>query len=396
MPYSTQAMVKSMKIQEIILRAASKQILWTEAAEIIGVSYRTMKRWKQRYQTFGYDGLFDHRMKRPSPKRVPLDEVQKILTLYREIYKGFNITHFHEKLREHDIHRGYTFVKHALQTSGLISKEPSRGKHRQKRPRRPLVGMMLHLDGSTHEWIPDLPGQYFDLLVLMDDANNKTYDMKLVLEEDTLSCMSVFKHCIARHGLFCSLYSDRASHFFYTPKAGEQVQKGHLTQIGQALTELGITMIPSYSPQGRGRGERAFGTLQGRLSHEFRLHGIKTLEQANLFLQQHYIKEHNKRFAVKPEQAGSAFVPLAPHINLNQIFSIKEQRIVNPDNTVSFQRLTLQIQPSHLRVSFVKCRVTVHLHTDHTLSISYGPHILGRYDAQGIPLSLKVTQRKAA
>src|SRR3989338_2719798 len=183
MPYSTQAMVKSMKIQEIILRAASKQILWTEAAEIIGVSYRTMKRWKQRYQTFGYDGLFDHRMKRPSPKRVPLDEVQKILTLYREIYKGFNITHFHEKLREHEIHRGYTFVKNALQTSGLISKEPSRGKHRQKRPRRPLVGMMLHLDGSTHEWIPDLPGVFLDLLVLMDDATGEIYEMELVEEE---------------------------------------------------------------------------------------------------------------------------------------------------------------------------------------------------------------------
>lgn len=255
---------------------------------------------------------------------------------------------------------------------------------------------MLHLDGSSYEWIPDLPGHYFDLLVLMDDANNKTYDIKLVPEEDTLSCMMLLNNCVANHGIFCSLYSDRASHFFYTPNSGKKASKGNLTQIGRALTELGITMIPSYSPQGRGRGERAFGTLQGRLPNEFRLNNIKTLEQANDFLQKTYIKQHNQRFAVKPEQSGTAFVPVASHIDLDLIFSIKERRTVNPDNTVSFQRLTLQIQPSHLRVSFAKCRVTVHLHLDKTLSISYGPHILGRYNAQGRSLSHRKSKRRAA
>ncbi|MCH7590045.1 helix-turn-helix domain-containing protein, partial [PVC group bacterium] len=202
MQYSTQAMVKFMKIQEIILRAASRQILWTEAAEIIGVSYRTMKRWKQKYQEHGYDGIFDRRMKRPGPKKVPFEEVNKILTLYRETYMGFNITHFHEKLQDHGIRRGYPFVKSLLQTSGLVAKTLSRGKHRKKRPRRPVVGMTLHLDGSSHEWIPDLPGRYFDLLVLMDDANSDVCEMKLVREEDTLSCMEVLKNCIAKQGLF--------------------------------------------------------------------------------------------------------------------------------------------------------------------------------------------------
>ena len=382
--YCITATVKAMKIQEVILKAVSNQILWTEAADIIGVSYRTMKRWKARYQDHGYDGIFDRRMKAPSPKRVPLQELQTILELYRIKYRGFNVTHFHEKLQEHhDITRGYTFVKKALQTAGLVEKSSARGKHRKRRPRKPLVGMMLHLDGSTHEWIPDLPGVFFDLLVLMDDATGEIYEMFLVDQEDTLNCMLLLKNCVAKHGIFCSLYSDRASHFFFTPKAGGKVLEGHLTQIGRALTELGIRPIPAYSPQARGRGERINETLQGRLCNEFRLHGIKSKDAANRFLQEIYIDRFNQRFAVKAEQSGSAFVPLQPHIDLDLIFSVKEERSVGHDNTVAFERLVLQIEPSHLRVSFAKCRVMVHQHFDQTLSITFGPHLLGRYDAHG-------------
>ena len=389
------ATVKAMKIQEVILKAASGQILWIDAADIIGVSYRTMKRWKARYERDGYDGIFDRRMKRPSPKRIPMKELETILNLYRTKYMGFNVTHFHEKLRDHhDITRGYTFVKTALQTAGLVDKTRSRGKHRKKRPRKPLVGMMLHLDGSPHEWIPDLPGQFFDLLVLLDDATGEIYEMELVDEEDTLSCMRLLKDVIAKHGLFCSLYSDRASHFFLTPKAGEKVLENHLTQIGRALAELGIRPIPAYSPQARGRGERMNGTLQGRLPNELRLHGIKTKEEANRFLKEAYIKEHNRRFKVKAEEEGSAFVPVRHHIDLDLIFSIKSERTVNYDNTISFENLTLQIEPSELRVSFAKCRVTVHRHLDQTLSITFGPHLLGRYDPQG--QLLKAFNRRAA
>ena len=246
MQYSMTAMVKAMKIQEVILKAVSGQILWIEAADIIGVSYRTMKRWKLRYEQHGYDGIFDRRMRGPSPKRVPLKELQMILNLYREKYMGFNVTHFHEKLHDdHKIIRGYTFVKTALQTAGLVDKTRPRGKHRKRRPRKPLVGMMLHLDGSPHEWIPDLAGQFFDLLVLLDDATGEIYEMELVDEEDMLSCMRLLKNCVSQHGIFCSLYSDRASHFFLTPKAGGPVQEGHLTQIGRALRELGIRPIPA-------------------------------------------------------------------------------------------------------------------------------------------------------
>jgi transposase len=373
-----------MKIQEVILKAASKQILWTEAADIIGVSYRTMKRWKARYDTQGYDGIFDRRMKSPSPKRIPMQELETILNLYRTTYRDFNVTHFHEKLRDlHNITRGYTFVKCALQTAGLVAKTKTRGKHRIRRPRKVLVGMMLHLDGSSHEWIPDLPGVFFDLLVLMDDATGEIYEMFLVDEEGTLTCMQLLRDCVAKNGIFCSLYSDRAGHFFFTPKAGGKVLEGHLTQIGRALTELGIRPIPAYSPQARGRGERINETLQGRLPNEFRLHGIKTMDAANLFLKKTFIRQFNQRFAVKAEQSGSAFVPIQPHIDLDLVFSIKEERTVGHDNTVSFERLVLQIESSHLRVSFAKCRVLVHQHLNQTFSITFGPHLLGRYDTQG-------------
>jgi len=396
MQYSMAATVKAMKIQEVILKAASGEIRWTEAADIIGVSYRTMKHWKSRYQEHGYDGIFDRRMKCPSPKRVPFKELQTILDLYRTTYYGFNVTHFPEKLRDHhDITRGYTFVKKALQTAGLVEKSPGRGKHRRRRPRKPLIGMMLHLDGSPHEWIPDLPGHFFDLLVLMDDATNEIYGLMLVDEEDTLSCMTLLKECISKKGVFCSLYSDRASHFFFTPKAGEKVLEGHLTQIGRALKDLGVKMIPSYSPEARGRSERMNETLQGRIPHELRLRGIKTKDAANRFFKEVYIKEHNKRFKVKAEQSGSAFVPLPAHIDLNRIFSSQEERTVNRDNTVSCQRLILQIEPSHLRISFAKCRVTVHLHLNQTLSITYGPHLLGRYNPDGCLLNNSKLRRAA-
>ena len=395
MQYSMVATVKAMKIQEVILKAASKQILWAEAADIIGVSYRTMKRWKARYHAHGYDGIFDRRMREPSPKCVPFQELQTILSLYRTTYRGFNVTHFHEKLREHhNITRGYTFVKKALQTAQLVERSSARGKHRKRRPRKPLIGMMLHLDGSTHEWIPGLPGVFCDLLVLMDDATGEIYEMLLVNQESTSTCMRVLRDCIAKRGIFCSLYSDRASHFFLTPKAGGKVLEGHLTQIGRALTELGIRPIPAYSPEARGRSERINETLQGRLPNELRLHGIKTMEGANRFLKEIYIRQFNKRFAVKAEQPGSAFVPVKTHINLDLVFSVKEERCVAHDNTVTFERLSLQIEPSHLRISFAKCRVQVHQHLDRTLSITFGPHLLGHYDPHG--KLFKDSRRRAA
>jgi len=387
--YSRAATERAMKVQEVILRALAKQITWWQAAEIIGISDRQMRRWRERYEQFGFRGLFDRRRGKPSPKRVPLAVVERVLELYRERYFDLNVCHFHEKLAaEHGVQLSYSWVKGVLQGAGLVAKGRKRGVHRQRRERRPLPGMLLHIDGSQHRWFQD--DRWYDLLVVMDDATSEIYYAQLVEEESTRTVMVALQEVIERKGLFCALYSDRGSHFWLTPKAGEAVDPYRLTQVGRALRELGIRMIPAYSPQARGRSERNFGTWQGRLPQELRLAGCTTLEQANGFLRERYIGEFNGRFQVPAAERGSAFVPASTH-DLNRVFSLQFERIVNRDNTVSFENLKLQIEPVRWRGTLAGCGVIVHQHLDGTLSLSYGPHCLGRYDAAGVPLSRKAS-----
>jgi transposase len=374
-------MERVMKIQEVILRAISKQITWIQAAEIIGVRPRTMRRWRYRYEQHGYDGLFDRRLKRPSPKRVPLETVEKVLCLYREQYFDFNVAAYVEKLHEvHEIELSYSWVKTALQKAGLVAKKSKRGSHRKRRPRRPLVGMLLHVDGSKHAWLAGRGLQ--DLIVLFDDATSEVYYAQLVREESTATVMAGLKEVVQMKGVFCALYADRASHLVYTPKAGGPPQANHRTQIGRALEQLGIELIPANSPQARGRCERLFGTWQGRLPQELRLRGITSLEQANHFLREEFIDFHNRRFSVESEQEGSAFVP-AYGADLEKIFSRQEHRVVGNDNIVHYQRKLLQIERQKFRYSMARCRVLVCEHLDGKLSVYYGPHLVGRYDAEG-------------
>jgi len=286
--YSGAAVERAMKVHEVIMRAMSKEIAWFQAAEIIGISCRQMQRWKRRWENHGYEGLLDRRRGQPSPKRIAVPVLQEVLRLYREQYFDFNVRHFHEKLvAQHNIKLSYTWVKTALQMAGLVKRARKRGKHRKRRERRPLPGMMLHIDGSQHSWFED--GCYYDLIAIMDDATNEIYYAQLVEAESTCTVMTALRAVVETKGLFCSLYSDRASHFFLTPKAGEPVADKHLTQVGRALLELGIRPIPAYSPQARGRSERAFRTWQGRLPQELRLRGIKTLAAANEFLRAEYL-----------------------------------------------------------------------------------------------------------
>jgi len=376
--YPEPALERAMKVQEVILRAISGQILWMEAAEILGITDRQMRRWKTRYEEYGYDGLYDRRKKMPSPRRMPLEKAEKILKLYREKYFDFNISHFYDKLRgEHKIKISYNWVRLALEGAGLIKKRTRHDKHRKRRPRKPLVGMMIHMDGSPYDWLGN--GTMCDLVHAYDDANNKLYDIELVKEEDAITCMGILKTVVEKKGIFCSLYTDRASHFFLTKKAGEEVSKDRLTQIGRALQELGIHPIPGYSPQARGRSERLNKTLQGRIPQELRLRGIKTINEANKYLKTEYIKEYNKRFVRKSEQKGTAFMPVPKAVDLDKIFCFKHERTVNNDNTISFKNRILQIGPSELRVSFAKCKVMIYEHLDGSISIGYGPHMLGYY-----------------
>lgn len=379
--YTEAAMERAMKVQEVMLQAMAKKITWWQAAEILGISDRHMRRWRERYEEFGFRGLFDRRRGRPSVKRVPTATVEQVLALYRDRYFDLNVRHFHEKLQaEHGIGLSYSWVKGILQGAGLVGRGRKRGVHRKRRPRRPVPGMLLHIDGSRHRWLGD--ERWHDLIVILDDATSEIYYAQLVQEESTQTVMAALREVIERQGLFCALYSDRGSHFWLTPKAGEAVDHGRLTQVGRALEELGIRMIPAYSPQARGRSERNFGTWQGRLPQELRLRGVATVEAANQFLREEYLAEFNRRFRVKPAQAGSAFRACRQR-ELERIFSLQFERTVNRDNTVSFQNLSLQIQPVRWRATLSGCTVTVHQHLDGTLSLHYGPHCVGRYTAEG-------------
>lgn len=378
---------RTMKVQEVILRAMAKKITWWQAAEILGVSERTMRRWKYGYEKHGFRALFDKRKGKPSGNRAPTAEVEKVLSLYRNQYYDFNVRHFHEKLAEkHDIRWSYTWVKNVLQGAGLVKTKGRQQPHRKRRARRPLPGMLLHIDGSHHQWFSD--GRWYDLLVILDDATSEIYYAQLVPDESTRTVMAALRHVIEQHGLFCALYSDRASHFFSTPKGGGPVDHRQLTQVGRAMKDLGIHMIPAYSPQARGRGERSFQTWQGRLPQELRLAGIQTIEQANAFLNRTYTKEFNKKFAVAAAQRGTAFVPTT-RPDLDRVFSIQQERNVDQDNTVRWGNRILQIQTQTWRSTLAGCRVIVYEHLDHTLSIGFGPHELGRFTLDGMVIGPK-------
>src|SRR5271168_257705 len=390
--YPRAAMERAMKVQDVMLQAMAKKITWWQAAEILGISDRHMRRWRERYVEEGYNGLLDRRRGKPSRRWVPLATVEKVFALYREKYFDLNVQHFHEKLQaEHGIELSYTWVKQALQGAGLVARGRKRGAHRKRRERRPLPGMLLHIDGSRHQWFQD--ERWYDLIVILDDATSEIYYAQLVEEESTATVMAGLREVIERKGVFCALYSDRGSHFWLTPKVGGKVDPHRLTQVGRALRELGAQMIPAYSPQARGRSERSFGTWQGRLPQELRLHGITTLAAANEFLREHYIAEFNGRFQVAPAQRGNAFLP-CPRKNLDLIFSLQFERTVNRDNTVSFQNLQLQIERVQWRGTLAGCTVMVRQHLAGTLSLTHGPHRLGRYTAQGVALTS--TQNAAA
>lgn len=374
--------IRRMRFTDILGRSERSELSQMEAAELLGVSERTFHRWRERYRGSGVEGLDDRRLA-PSPRRASVAEIERMLGLYREQYRGFTVKHFHEHLgKRHNYTLGYTVTKLHLHRSGLVQAASKRSAHRKKRPRRPMVGMMLHQDASTHAWLADGLGKQ-DLVVTMEDATSAIYSMFLVDEEGTTSSLRGVAEVVARHGLFCSLYTDRGSHYFHTPEAGGRVSKSVLTQFGRALKQLGIEHIAAYSPQARGRSERVFSTLQDRLPKEMKLAGIVTVEAANRWLRETYIPDHNTRFAIAAEQEGSAFVTDSMAA-WRDILCVQEERTVGNDNTVRWQRLSLQLPPSRLRTHFVKATVRVHEYPAGELAVYWGPHRLADYNAAGV------------
>ena len=365
----------------LLRRWESAELNQAEAAELLGVGERTFRRWRDRYDEEGEAGLLDRRLGRASGKRVPVDRAEEVEALYSERYQGFTVKHFHEHLvKDHGFGWSYTWTKLHLQWSGLVAKAPRKGAHRRKRERRPLPGMMLHQDGSRHEWLEGKPP--LDLIVTMDDATGTIYSAFLIEEEGTASTFRALNEVFGRHGLPMSLYTDRGAHYFHTPEKGGEIDRGHLTQVGRALKRLGVEHIGAYSPQARGRSERAFGTLQDRLPKELRLAGIASIEAANAYIREVYLPAHNTRFAVAAAQPGSAFTSI-PGVDLDEILCVEEERQVQNDNCVSYRTLKLQIPPSPLRPHFVKARVKVHVYADGSHALFHGPRCIGRYDENG-------------
>jgi transposase len=371
--------LRTMKFEEIYARTSERKLGQFEAAEILGVSERTFRRWRDRYEAEGAEGLYDRRLGLVSGRRAGVDEVMAVLELFDTRYWDFTAKHFWEKLIEkHDFKRSYNWVRLTLQEYSRIRPAPRRGAHRRKRPRRPLAGMMLHQDGSSHQWVA---GQWWDLIVTMDDANSEVCSGFFVHEEGTMSTLRAVDEVISAKGLFCSLYADRGSHYWHTPEAGGRVDKDNPTQVGRALNQLGIELIAAYSPEARGRSERMFGTLQKRLPQELRLAGVETMEAANRYLADVFWPAHNARFAVPAAEQGSAFVPFAGP--LDDILCVQVERVVGGDNTVRYKNRSLQIPADRHRHHYVKARVRVHEYPNGTLAIFHGPRCLARYHADG-------------
>jgi transposase len=395
---------RMVKFLDVLTRWEAGSLSMSQAGELLGMSERQFRRYRDRYEEDGLEGLKDRRLGKASPKRVPASERERIVALYRETYRGWNVKHFHEHLRrDHGFRLSYTFVKLQLHTAGLVERAARRGAHRRKRERKPCAGMMLHQDGSRAAWLAGQP--MLDLIVTLDDATSEIYSAFLVEEEGTASTLRALLEVFTAKGLPSSLYTDRGSHYFITAEADGPVDKLRLTQVGRALRQLGIEHIPAYSPEARGRSERMFGTLQDRLIKELakaredgRERPDKTREdgrerpdgaritdiaQANRWIREVYLPQHNARFAQPAAVADRGFVVPGDPAQLREILCVQGDRVVDRDNTVAWERLKLQLPESPLRHHYVKARVRVHAYPDGTLAVFHGPRCLARFTAHG-------------
>lgn len=361
--------VVRMRFGSIFEKFTENTVSCEEAAALLGISVSSFYRKRMRFESQGAEGLVDQRVGKISAKLTPVDEAMKIINLFETSHFDFTVKHFHEYLPAHGIHRSYSLVKKILQEAGVVKKAPKRGVHRRKRLRKALPGMMLHQDASQHEWVT---GQMWDLIVTMDDATSEIYSAFFVAEEGTNSSFRGILDVLKSHGRFCSLYTDRGSHYFFTSEAGGKVDKTRLTQVGRAMKQLGVEMIPAYSPEARGRSERMFGTLQNRLPQELRLHGIRDMESANIFLREVFLPKHNAQFSTPASGEGSAFIECLG-IEYEDILCVQEERTVGNDNTVRYNNQIIQILSDKHRFHYVKVKVRVHEDQDGSLAVFHGP-----------------------
>lgn len=371
--------VRKMRFDEAYEGWNEGRLTQEEAGRLLGVGERSFRRYVARYEADGLEGLIDRRLEQVSHRTAPVDEVLALTERYRAQHSGWNVKHFHSWYRRTGGMRSYTWVKRRLQEAQLVPCFKKRGAHRKRRERSALPGMMIHQDGSTHEWVP---GKKWDLIVTMDDATSEHYSMFFCEEEGTASSFRGVQEVITARGLFSSFYSDRGSHYWTTPEADGKVDKENPTQFGRAMKQLGIEMIAAYSPEARGRSERAFGTHQGRLPQELALAGITDMQAANHYLAELYLPAFNAEFAVPAMEAGSAFVPWIGG-SLEDILCEQHERTVGNDNCVRFEGLILQIPADRHRCHYVKAKVRVHRYANGDLAVFHGPRKLADYGHEG-------------
>ena len=387
--------VKDVTKRQVMMKAINGEITWLQAAEILHVSARHMRRIRRAVERQGFGELRDREGTRAvRRKRIPVETIRELCRLKREVYPDFSTQHFYERATEaHGLRLSYTWARIILQEAGIVEKAPGRGQYRRRRERRPMVGMLVHLDASTHQWIAGVA--MHDLVVALDDADGRILYARFVEQEGSMSTFEALGAVLRRYGRFCELYTDRGSHFCRTAKAAQAPAEEQNGQVTQALRALGIRQILARSPQARGRSERAFGTIQGRLPQELRVAGIRSYQAANGYLEEVFAPDFNRRFTVAPAQPESAFVPLAG-VDLELLLSARHERVVRNDNTVTFNRLILQLPTTPQRMHFVRCPVLVHEFSNRTLAVSYQGRLLARYDDTGGSLPLQVSKRKAA
>ena len=372
---------RKMRFQEAYDGWSEGRLTQAEAALLLGQCERSFSRHIERFEADGLEGLLDKRLSQISKRRASGVEVDHVVQLYKSGFAGWNVAHFHSKYKaELSGARSYSWLKSVLQGAGVVKACKVRGKHRIKRERMPLAGMMIHQDASTHRWVPEA---VWDLVVTMDDATSEHTSMFFWAQEGTASSFHGLGQTIARYGLFASLYSDRGSHYFTTPEAGGKVDKAHLTEVGRALSQLGIDHIAAYSPEARGRSERAFQTHQGRLPQELARAGITDMSSANQYLDQVYRVAHNREFAIASTLEGTAYVPFISG-NLPDILCEQHDRKVDNDNCVSFEGMSLQIPADEYRYHYVRTKVRVHRYVDGTLALFHGPRKLVSFSATGV------------
>ena len=357
---------------QVIKDSLDRKISNNQAATLLGLSTRQIIRLKSKVRGADLRGIVHGNRGKPPKTAIGKETKETILNLYLNTYNGFNVSHFGEFLKEaHGIDVSRETLRNLLLNSGLRCKAKSQPKHRSRRTRMPKSGLLIQMDSSEHQW---LGGDSIWLIATIDDATGEVPYALFVDSDSTENNMRVIKRLIEKKGIPVALYTDGASHFItqrhYSYRVNLKCDYSP-TQIQSALNELGVGLIIAGSPQAKGRVERLFGTFQDRLLKELKLYKISSIEKANRYLHNKFLPRFNKKFSHSPKDPETAWRVLPKELNLESVFSIKEQRTVMADNTISYKNRVFQILPDKYRISFAKAKVVVEKRLDGSIHIKY-------------------------